>query len=91
VDPTFESLALVEKVTDMADSISVPLFYVLNKTDGKTSAALRRKITEQNRIIGEFHLDSDLLAAGLGGEPMPTHYAAAGNLLAAVEKELAAR
>ena len=90
VDPTFESLSLVDRVTDMADSISVPLYYVLNKTDAKTSAALRKRITDNARIIGEFPLDTGLLAAGLGGEPMPTQYPAAANLLDAVTGKLAA-
>ncbi|MFA5257629.1 MAG: P-loop NTPase [Opitutales bacterium] len=89
VDPTFESLSLVEKVTGMADSISVPLYYVLNKTDANTSAALRNKISDSYRIIGEFPLDTGLLAAGLGGQAMPMQYRPAAEILASVGEKLA--
>lgn len=89
VDPTYESLSLVEKVTGMADSISVPLYYVLNKTDANTSTALRSKISDNERIIGEFPLDTGLLAAGLGGQAMPMQYQPAADILASVEDKLA--
>ena len=89
VDPTFESLALVEKITDMAGSIEVPLFYVLNKTDEKISATLRKKIDDDERIISEFPLDPELLSAGLGGLPMQADYALAAELLERVEKAMA--
>lgn len=82
VDPTFESIALVEKITGMADSIAVPLYYVLNKTDATTSSALRAKIADADRIIGEFPLDPALLSAGLSGQPLPADYAPAAELLA---------
>jgi len=76
VDPSFESLHLVDAVSEMAGTIDVPVFYVLNKTDEKTSASLRAAIHDTTRIIGEFRQDSSLLAAGLEGRAVPLEYPA---------------
>jgi len=74
IDPSFESLHLAQTVSEMAGSIDVPLYYVLNKTDEMTSNALRNAIHDKDRIIGEFKQDRDLLAAGLEGRVVPMDY-----------------
>ena len=87
IDPSYESQCLVGKISGMADSIDVPLYFILNKTDEATSAALRDNIPDTTRIIGEFTLDPVLIEAGLMGQAVPSGYPAA----AAVLERLAAR
>jgi CO dehydrogenase maturation factor len=74
IDPSFESLHLAQAVSEMAGSIDVPLYYVLNKTDEKTSLALQNAIHDKNRIIGDLRQDPNLLAAGLEGKAVPGDY-----------------
>ncbi len=86
VDPSYESLCLVGKISEMATSIKVPLYFVLNKTEESTSGSLWNIIPDKNRIIGEFSLDPDLVEAGLEGKALSGNYPAA----AAVLEKLAA-
>jgi CO dehydrogenase maturation factor len=81
VDPSYESICLVKKVQEMADSIEVPLFFILNKTDEATSPILRETIQDRNRILGEFELDPDILEAGLDGRTLPFGYPTAAAIL----------
>ncbi len=76
IDPSYESLNLAKMVADMAATIGVPLYYVLNKTDSMTGQTLRNTIQDKSRIIGEFSQDSTILAAGLEGRQMPADYPA---------------
>jgi CO dehydrogenase maturation factor len=76
IDPSYESLNLAKMVADMAATIGVPLYYVLNKTDSMTGQTLRNTIQDKSRIIGEFSQDSTILAAGLEGRQMPVDYPA---------------
>jgi len=76
IDPSYESITLAKKVSEMAGTIGVPLYYVLNKADTITAEALRNAISDRNRIIGEFPHDSALLAAGLKGEQISSDYPA---------------
>jgi len=87
VDPTFESIALLDRISGMARTIGVPFYYILNKTDSGTSAVLRNKIPGRHPIIGEFPQDAKLLAAGLRGQLLPSDYPAAAELLNKIAKE----
>ncbi|MGD9159900.1 MAG: P-loop NTPase [Desulfobacteraceae bacterium] len=90
VDPSYESLCLVKKISGMADSIEVPLFFVLNKTDSSTSRVLRETIPDRDRIIGEFELDTDILEAGLEGSVFPFGHPAAATVLDNLKSRLKA-
>ncbi|NMB78006.1 MAG: P-loop NTPase [Methanomicrobiales archaeon] len=74
VDSSYESQCLVRKISDMADTVAVPLYFILNKTDEATSATLRDVIPDKSRIIGEFGLDPALIEAGLMGQALPGSY-----------------
>lgn len=74
IDPSFESLRLAQSVSQMAGSIEVPLYYVLNKTDETTSRTLQEAIPDKNRIIGDLRQDPNLLAAGLEGRTVSGEY-----------------
>jgi CO dehydrogenase maturation factor len=81
VDPSYESMCLVKKISEMADSIETPLFFILNKTDDSTSGILREAIADESRIIGEFMLDAEIIEAGLDGRPLPMNERAAASIL----------
>ena len=81
VDPSYESLCLVKKISEMADSVEVPLFFILNKTDESTSQILRETIPDQDHILGEFEMDTDILEAGLDGRVLPLGYPPAAKVL----------
>jgi CO dehydrogenase maturation factor len=81
VDPSFESQCLVGKVSEMAATIGVPLYFILNKTDAFTSQSLRDSMPDKDRIIGEFVLDPEIIEAGLEGRALPENYPAASAVL----------
>jgi CO dehydrogenase maturation factor len=81
VDPSHESVRLAERVSGMADSVNVPLYYVLNKTHTNTSLFLRKVIPAKNRILGEFPHDPEILRAGTEGRALPGGYPAAAAVL----------
>lgn len=87
VDPTYESIQLAQRASEMAVSVQVPLYFVLNKTTAHTSLTLRQVLTDKNRIIGEIPHDPVLLGAGLAGRALPDRYLPA----AAIIKELEER
>jgi len=76
LDPSYESLVLAKKAKDMAESIHVPLYYVLSRTDADTGAWMRDAIADKSRIIGEIPQDPELLAAGLFGQEFPAGHPA---------------
>ena len=84
VDPTFESLALLEKIAGMTAAIQVPLALVLNKTDSATGASLRESLGARYPILGELPSDPVILSAGLRGQPLPRAYAPALPLVASL-------
>jgi len=73
VEPSFESLALAEKISYMADGIGVRMVRaVLNKIPSEET---RKKIIEtlaQRNIsqIGAVHLDPEVTEAGFEGKPL---------------------
>jgi CO dehydrogenase maturation factor len=77
VDPSHESIRLAERALEMADSLNVPLCFVLNRTNTRTSHILRKALADTRRIIGEFAQDPALLRAGLEGRELPDEHAAA--------------
>ncbi len=81
VDPSHESIRLAERALEMADSLNVPLYFVLNRTNARTSQILRKVLADTQRIIGEFAQDPVLLCAGLEGKELPDEYLAAAEVL----------
>ncbi len=91
VDPSYESVCLAEKISGMALSVNVPLYFILNKTDESTSRSLRDTLPDQGRIIGEFPQDDVLTEAGLEGRPLPYGYPAAAAVIENMTARLAVR
>ncbi|OPX69443.1 MAG: Light-independent protochlorophyllide reductase iron-sulfur ATP-binding protein [Methanoregulaceae archaeon PtaB.Bin056] len=74
IDPSYESIHLAERVASMAEQIDVPHYYILNKTDTMTARALRDRIHDNKRIIGEINQDQSILVAGLSGQELSSLY-----------------
>lgn len=93
IDPSFESICLTRKVLGMAESISIPVFFVLNRTDAESRASLGEAVEEvlgeKHSILGELPLDPDLMKAGLVGRPVPYGYGPAREFLSLLEKKIA--
>ncbi|MBM3167313.1 MAG: ATP-binding protein [Chloroflexi bacterium] len=73
VEPSFESMALAEKVTYMAEGMGISrMKAILNKV---TSEEIREKMAEELgkkgvKVIGKVYFDSELNAAGFEGRPL---------------------
>lgn len=93
IDPSFESICLTRKVLGMAESISIPVFFVLNRTDAETRESLIQAVDEvlgeEHSLLGEFPIDPELMKAGLVGRPVPFGYAPAREFLKALEARIA--
>ncbi|ADN35402.1 Cobyrinic acid ac-diamide synthase [Methanolacinia petrolearia DSM 11571] len=74
IDPSYESLHLSKEVSKMAEKIEVPVYYILNKIDTKTSSYLRNGVDNKEAIIAEFTNDPELLVSGLEGKELPGDY-----------------
>jgi len=90
VDPTYESIQLAERASEMAETVKITLCFVLNKTNENTSKTLRQVITDKSRIIGEIPQDPVLLGAGLGGRALPDDYPQTDAIIKTLERQVGA-
>lgn len=74
IDPSYESIKLCEKVTDMAKSINKPVFYVLNKTNADNEDFIRNTLINTEQIIGVIPASSEIASAGLKGQELVAEY-----------------
>jgi CO dehydrogenase maturation factor len=89
VEPSFDSLALAEKIRYMAEGIGISTIRaILNKIpSSEIEAKLRRELEEkQIRVAGTVYLDPQVSQAGLIGRELPANTGAHGQ----VEKIVAA-
>ena len=70
IDPSFESVKLSEKISEMADSLGKPVFFVLNKADEKQLEMMKKVIKRPERIAGCVTASDDVLMKGLMGESL---------------------
>lgn len=70
LDPSNESVKLSEKISEMANGLGIPLYFVLNKTDREISAIIKEKVSDPSLIIGEIPGDGEILNRGLRGLEM---------------------
>ena len=66
LDPSYESVLLAKKVSDMIKPLNLPMYYVLNKVTPEISRTMRENLPD-HKIIGEIPQDPELLTAGLSG------------------------
>ena len=91
VDPSYESICLAATVSGMADQVHVPVYFVLNKTDARSSAFLRNALPDSFRIIADFGQDRAILEAGFTGCPLPSGNPAAVSVIEMIERVHAAQ
>ena len=73
VEPSFESIALAEKIKDLAAGINKQLWAVLNKIGSETLAAeIRAKLkTSGMETIGAISYDASVFLSGIKGDTLP--------------------
>jgi len=76
VDPSYESIGLSHRISELCRDAGKPVYFVLNKVDEHTRETLLEAI-ERESVIGELPVSSELFSAGLagrrctdGGEPV---------------------
>ena len=74
LDPSFESVALAEKIATITDGMNIPLYYVLNRVNTEISAAIRKKLSKPDNVIAEIPENTAILSFGLSGEPLSQDY-----------------
>lgn len=68
IDPSYESLKLAEKVTELSKSIDKPVYFVLNKVDGSSEQFMCDALGGRHAIAAVIPMDPSLALAGLRGD-----------------------
>ena len=74
VDPSFESLRLSQKITELGQSISKPVYFVLNKVTDDCREAMLSAVAGRERVAAIVPADPVVAAAGLTGEALTASY-----------------
>lgn len=67
IDPSYESIKLSEKVTEICENMGKPVYYVLNKMTENTSLTVRKEINDNSKVCGEFAFSDEVMLDGLNG------------------------
>lgn len=70
IDPSYESIKLASKVTEIAEKIGKPVCYVLNKMTANIVNSVKEQIERPDRICGVFLADNMIMEAGLTGKEL---------------------
>ncbi len=74
VDPSFESLRLSQKISELSKSINKPIFFCLNKVTTENEQTMHNEVEKYGPIIGTLPLLTELGTAGLNGDELSTRY-----------------
>ena len=74
VDPSYESLQLAGKVSELCKSIGKPLFFVLNKVTPDIESTMSDTVRQYGRIAGILPAYNTILQAGLKGYELQANY-----------------
>lgn len=69
-DPSYESIRLAGKISDMGKTFGKPVYIVLNKVDARQREMMEEAIQNRDSIIAALPPDSEILMAGLKGEKL---------------------
>lgn len=72
IDPSYESMKLSRKVTDIGSQLGVPVYYALNKVTAESEELMVSSVPDRSHIIGIFRNDAGILRAGMIGEEFPS-------------------
>ena len=76
VEPSYESLALTEKVSELGQSIGKPVYLVFNKVDEENWEWMRENAYEGAELICEMPAEKSISASGLKGRELSNGYSA---------------
>lgn len=88
IDPSYESMKLCEKVTNMGKSINKPVFYVLNKINANNEKFIRNTLGNADQIIGVIPSSTEIARAGLKGQELVGEYQSIKKLSQTILKKL---
>lgn len=71
-DPSFESISLTKKISDMCETIKKPFGIILNKVTPEQEGVMRQAIGPDQDIVGVLYQNPDILTKGLLGEKLDT-------------------
>lgn len=86
VDPSYESLKLSGKISEIGAGLGKPVCLILNKVTEKAEAAMKAKIADPEQVIAVFPASDTVMEQGLLGEELTGEYA---EIAAAVDRLLA--
>ena len=69
-DPSYESIQLAGKISEMGKSFEKPVFLLLNKVDAQQRQLMEEALPNREAVIGALEADSEILTAGLKGEKL---------------------
>ena len=67
LDPSYESLLLSRKIGEMSDKIGKPLYFVLNRVDDESKAAML-EFMDEKKVVATIPETKEIFKAGLAGE-----------------------
>ena len=70
VDPSYESIRLSEKVSDMGKALGKPVYLILNKVDKDQADLIKSTIRDKESVIAEIPSEPEIMMAGLKGEAL---------------------
>lgn len=74
VDPSYESLKLSAKVSELCASMDKPFYYILNKVSAENESDMRQAIGDAGRIVAAIPSDSKVASAGLKGDELTAEF-----------------
>lgn len=69
-DPSYESIRLAGKISEMGKSFEKPVYIVLNKADAQQRQVMEAAMENREAVIAAIAPDSEILMAGLKGEKL---------------------
>ena len=70
VDPSYESLKLSEKISEICSHVGNPVYYVLNKVTESNVEYMKSKISDPSKIACVLKQNDALMQAGLCGDSL---------------------
>lgn len=70
IDPSFESVQLSAKISEMGGRIGKPVYFILNKIDERSQELIN--LVDKEKVIGILPFDQEVFKACLMGERIPS-------------------
>jgi CO dehydrogenase maturation factor len=69
IDPSFESVQLSQKISEMGEKIGKPTFFILNRIDENSKELI--DLVDNKKVIGTLPFDKEVFKACLKGDMIP--------------------